>query len=282
MAPLVPRPRSPIAPVSRRIDRNIGAGVLVLLATLFTLVACDGGEAADLAQLEDALAGSQAVTFPNGDGQELAGRTFGPADAPVGVVLAHGLSANQSAWYAIADRLGAEGYRVLTFDFRGYCPGGDAGCSEGSKAIETTPGDVAAALDRLREGGQRRLAVIGSSMGGTAALVAAAGEGDDLAAVISLSAPAVIGGLAAGPDVLERVTAAKLFLAGTGDPTAAAAAEDFFNQSLQPKRFELLTTDDHGAQMFKGNQAEQTRTLVLGWLAAYLAEPTDRAAQDGA
>ena len=30
---------------------------------------------------------------------------------------------DQSAWYFFADRLGERGYRVLTFDFRGYCPG---------------------------------------------------------------------------------------------------------------------------------------------------------------
>ena len=85
---------------------------------------------------------------------QLAGRLFGPDDATAGVVLAHMLPADQTSWFDFADRLGELGYRVLTFDFRGYCPGGDAGCSEGQKDATAIWQDVAAPWAFLRIAGR--------------------------------------------------------------------------------------------------------------------------------
>lgn len=90
-------------------------------------------------------------------------------------------------------------------------------------------------------------------------------------AVITLSAPESISGLAAGPDVMAGVSAAKLFIAATGDPTAARAAEAFYNSSIQPKRYEIVTSNDHGTDLLEGNQGARVRELIYGWLAQYLA-----------
>ena len=46
-----------------------------------------------------------------------------------------------------ADQLGELGYRTLTFDFRGYCPGATRGCSEG---IEGHHRDLAGRRRRRR------------------------------------------------------------------------------------------------------------------------------------
>ncbi|HEY7476600.1 MAG TPA: alpha/beta fold hydrolase [Actinomycetota bacterium] len=241
-------------------------GFLVAIATLsLATVACDQSAR----RTSDAIESSTAVTFEAG-GVELSGRLFGPEDAPVGVVLAHMLPADQSAWYVTAGRLADQGYRVLTFDFRGFCPGGDAGCSEGELDVDAAPVDLAAALDYLRSQGVSRAGLVGASMGGTAALVVAAGEGDDVGAVVTLSAPEGIEGLTAGPEVLQRVNGAKLFVAGTGDATAAAAAETFFDESLQPKRVEIVTSDDHGTDLLTGNQGERVYGLLEGWLLAHV------------
>jgi pimeloyl-ACP methyl ester carboxylesterase len=245
--------------------------VAALLAALLPItLAASCGNPSDDERIRAALEGSTAVRFRTGDGVRLAGRLFGPADATAGVVLAHMLPADQSSWFPFADRLGDAGYRVLTFDFRGYCPGGDAGCSRGEKDPAAAPDDLAAAVDVLRDDGASRIALVGASMGGTASLVVAAERGDAIAAVVTLSAPAQLGGLAAGPEVLDRVTAATLFLAGSSDATAAEAAQAFYERSPQPKRLELLTTEDHGTDMLDGNQGERSRTEILGWLDRYL------------
>src|SRR5262245_39868702 len=105
--------------------------MFLAVAALVALVACDQSDEIRQQALDD----STAVTFPSADGVALAGRLFGPDTATTGVVLAHMLPADQSSWFDFADRLGGSGYRVLTFDFRGYCPGGVAGCSEGRKDV---------------------------------------------------------------------------------------------------------------------------------------------------
>jgi pimeloyl-ACP methyl ester carboxylesterase len=214
--------------------------------------------------------GSKEITFQSTDGVKLDGRLFGPDKGSAGVVLAHMFPADQSAWYFFADRLGDLGYRVLTFDFRGYCPGGDAGCSEGEKNIPAIWQDVEGAVAALRSKGVTRLALVGASMGGTASLIVAAKQGRDIDAVITLSAPLAFEGLDASPQVLAEVSAAKLFIAGNEDIAAAQAVDAFYGQSLQPKRPVILTTDDHGTDILSGNQAGIVSTEMINWLERYL------------
>ena len=80
--------------------------------------------------------GSRAVSFESSDGVELDGRLFG--EGGTGVVLAHMRPADQRSWYAFARRLADQGYLVLTFDFRGTCPGGEGGCSSGELEISVS------------------------------------------------------------------------------------------------------------------------------------------------
>lgn len=238
----------------------------VATALALVLPACHQAEAIRTQALSD----SRAVEFESTDGVRLAGRLFGPEGATAGVVLAHMMPADQSSWFDFADQLGGLGYRTLTFDFRGYCPGGDAGCSQGDKDISAIWQDVAGAVGFLRMQGVRRIGLVGASMGGTASLVYASQSGSNIDAVVTLSAPDAVEGLTAGPEVLQTVSAAKLFLAGSVDGNAAATAQAFFDETLQPKRVETLTTGDHGTDILEGNQAELARNLITDWLGLHV------------
>ena len=88
--------------------------------------------------------------------------------------------------------------------------------------------------------------------------------------MVTLSAPDSIEGLTAGPDVVQVVTAAKLFLAGNGDASAAQTAQTFYDESLQPKRVEILTSNDHGTDLLEGNQGEIVTKLILDWLGQHV------------
>jgi pimeloyl-ACP methyl ester carboxylesterase len=220
-----------------------------------------------------ALADSRLVQFQSIDGVTLSGRLFGPDGAASVVILAHMEGSDQRAWFDFADRLGGLGYRVLTFDFRGYCPGGDAGCSKGTKDQAEIWNDVSGAVGLLHTEGARRIALVGAGMGGTASLVVASQTGKEIAAVITLSAPASIGGLQAGPIEMQTVTAAKLFLAGNGDVAGSEAAQTFYDESGQPKRVEILTTTDRGTDILTGNQGEIAGNLIVDWLAQYVPVP---------
>ncbi len=251
---------------------RVAAPRSILPVLLVSAVAASGCHQAERIRTQ-AIADSQPVTFSTSDGVQLAGRVFGPADAAAGVVLAHMLPGDQGSWFAFADRLGGMGYRALTFDFRGTCPGGVAGCSEGSASSSSAELDVAAAVRYLKHAGIKRIGLVGASAGGTASLVVAAGSDQAIDAVVTLSAPNAVGGSVAGPDVLQAVTAAKLFIAGNGDAVAAQTAQAFYDESAPPKRVEILTTSDRGTDLLEGNQAEIAGNLIVGWLNQYVAVP---------
>lgn len=235
-------------------------GTLAAIAVLLSSCGGSGGSP---------ISGSREITFPSADGVTLSGRLFGPAQARVGVVLAHMFPSDQSAWFDFAERLGDRGYLALTFDFRGYCPGGEAGCSQGDKQIPGIWQDVEGAVAELRSEGVTHIALVGASMGGTASLIVASQEGRGIDAVVTLSAPPAFEGLVAGPDVLAEVSAAKLFIAGHSDIAAAQAVDGFYAQSIQPKRPVILTTDDHGTDILTGNQAGIASTEIIRWLELY-------------
>jgi pimeloyl-ACP methyl ester carboxylesterase len=240
------------------------ARTTAILATLAILLAACGGS--DVEPPTD----SREITFDSPDGITLAGRLFGPDEGSAGVVLAHMFPADQSSWYGFAARLAGEGYRVLTFDFRGYCPGGEAGCSEGDKRIPDIWQDVVGAMAALRAEGVSRIALIGASMGGTASLVAASKDGEDVEAIVTLSAPISFEGLVAGPETVSQLTGAKLFIAGHADTVAAEAVQTLYDEAVQPKRPLILTTEAHGTEILTGNQAGIASTEILNWLDRYL------------
>src|SRR6266496_3544733 len=83
----------------------------------------------------EALAMSEPVRFRAADGVPLEGRMFGSGQ--VGIVLAHMRPGDQSQWLQFAALLATEGYRVLTYNRRGTCPGGELGCSRGTARATT-------------------------------------------------------------------------------------------------------------------------------------------------
>ena len=130
---------------------NRGRAALVLAVVLSILASCESDVPIGSTD------GSKEITFTSSDGVTLSGRVFGPQEGSAGVVLAHMYPSDQSAWFDFAQRLGERGYRVLTFNFRGYCPGGDAGCSQGEKVISAIWQDVEGAVAALRDEGATRI-----------------------------------------------------------------------------------------------------------------------------
>jgi pimeloyl-ACP methyl ester carboxylesterase len=217
---------------------------------------------------------STAVTFDTSDGVTLAGRLFGPANASEGVVLAHMLPADQTSWYPFAERLASHGFRALTFDFRGYCPGGDGGCSEGDKDIGAAPTDLRAAVAFLRHQGVLRVGIAGASMGGTAALLVASTDRQGIPALVMLSAPQVLSPLAVGQAELQTVTGAKLYIAGLDDPADAATSADALAAlGPEPVHEDIEPVDEHGTNLLSSSHGEQIQSEIEAWFEHYLAAP---------
>ena len=220
-------------------------------------------------------AGGKALTFQTEDGLALSGTSFGAG--VTGVVLAHMYPADQSGWFSFAQRLGGQGYRALTFDFRGY------GESEREKDIGNLDRDVEAAVAEIQALGAEQLVLIGASMGGTAGLIAAAsepvwpgfGEGAGAAGVVTLSAPLAFRGLdarAALPDVRVPV----LLLAAEGDQSAVPDAQAMAAQLGGRSEVVVLSGDRHGTDLLSGPEGEQVAARILAFIEEL--QPVDGAA----
>lgn len=258
------------API-RRSHRLVSLVAVVAVVVAWSLAACGNPQQ----QTQDqALKDSTAVTFPTAGGVRLAGRLFGSPSDTAGVVLAPELTSDQRSWFDFADRLAGEGYRAVAFDFRGTCPGGDGGCSKGTADPTSMPADIDAAIAYLRSLGTQRIAAVGAVEAGTAALMVASRSPESLVSVMTISAPQAYAGLAAGPDVLQTLTIAKLFITGQDDVVGSQAAQAFYDNSLPPKRVVFLTTADRGTAVLSGTQAEQARNAILLELAQYVPAAT--------
>ena len=141
-----------------------------------------------LGMSRNGLAMEQQVTFGNSRDERLAGVLHLPrGEAVLGVILCHGMESSKESLKHI--RLGASlsraGFAVLRFDFTG------AGESTGDfESITCTRqvDDLEAAHDLLKDRGVSRVGVVGSSMGGTTALMYA-GAAEGVAALVTLAAP---------------------------------------------------------------------------------------------
>lgn len=130
----------------------------------------------------------ESIVFANGRGATLAGVLHHPVSSPRGAaILCHGMEStkNSEKLIMLADALAERGVLALRFDFS-Y-----VGESSGNFADITYSGEVAdlrAAFELISRHNAGRVAIFGSSMGGSIALLFAAQE-DAVAAVVSLAAP---------------------------------------------------------------------------------------------
>jgi pimeloyl-ACP methyl ester carboxylesterase len=109
------------------------------------------------------------VAFPGPEGSTLRG-WFVPVEGPAerAIVGLHGGGGDRRSWLSLVPALHAAGYPVLLYDARGH------GASDGEPSFSTWH-DLVAALDWLeRERGIGRAATLGSSLGASNAIVAAA------------------------------------------------------------------------------------------------------------
>ena len=114
--------------------------------------------------------GPWSVTFVTEDGLTLHGTVFGKGAA--GIVLAPMYIGGPDAWFPFAQMLSENGYRVLTFDYRGY------GESEGSRDVTQAAVDVTAAVDFLKANDVSPMVIIGAGIGGSAGIKASSQDLD--------------------------------------------------------------------------------------------------------
>lgn len=104
-----------------------------------------------------------------GHNLHLAADVGGPPDAPC-VAFFPGAGQTRRAWAPTATGLAQAGYRVLSLDLRGH--GGSEWARDGNYGIDAFVADIEAVLCTMKSPG----VLVGASIGGIAALMAAAGH----------------------------------------------------------------------------------------------------------
>ena len=234
----------------------------LLVALALGLVACGGGTGTPDAGTSGSAGSNVSIDVPLAPGSAEQIRLSGieRGTGSVGVVLAHMLGSSQLAWSAYASKLADEGFHVLTFDFRGH------GVSGGDRNPSLAALDLAAAVAKIRALGANRVLVVGASMGGTAALVVASTE--QLAGVVSISAPAQIDELDAGP-AARRLDEPALFVVGEKDDNRYTDAARQFNAAApQPKKLEVVAgTSAHGTALLNDqNVGSRVQRIITDFL----------------
>jgi uncharacterized protein len=171
----------------------------------------------------------RSVSFPGSGGVTLAGALHEPeAAARAAVLLAHCFTCGKDlhTMTRLARGLAARGFAVLRFDFTGL---GDSDGEFGSSTIASGVEDVLGGLDALAADAPGPLGLVGHSMGGAAALLAAVRR-PDVGSVAVLAAPSSVSlvrrHLVAVEDDLAREGEAVLELAGRRFPVRSGFLDD--------------------------------------------------------
>ena len=194
------------------------------------------------------------LRFRAPDGTRLVGHRFGGKrpGRRTAVVLAHMSEGDLCSWVPYARRLAARGFFVFPFDFRGH--GFSEGAQDHGKAVADTIGAVRA----VRALGARRVVVVGASLGGIAAVIAAPRLRPPVQGVVSVSGPAAIEGELDARAAAPRLRVPTLYIAAEQDQNVpydfAAEARELHDLTGTPeKRVELFPGSLHGTFLVDGS-----------------------------
>jgi alpha-beta hydrolase superfamily lysophospholipase len=173
------------------------------------------------------------------------------------VILAHGANEDQAAWQPFAQELAAKGIAAVTFDFRGF---GETG---GAKDPSKLAADLDVAVRFLKSQDWPLVYIVGSDIGGTAALKVAVNE--DLAGVATISSlPNAGNGLDATSDI-PKVVEPKLFLAGGADLAANSAVLTMNGAATEPRTsLAPQGVSLHGIALLQNDAAKQALLSFIG------------------
>ncbi len=181
-----------------------------------------------------------------------------------GIVLAHGGWFNKESWKTQAETLEKAGFRVMAINFRGY--GESRGSGQADPLSAPLYQNVLAAVGYLREKGAKTVSVIGGSMGGSAAGVAAIAA--EPRAIDRLVFPGS-GGSSRNPD---KMPGRKLFIVaredlGPGDIPRLPRIRESHERTTGPKQLFIVDGSAHAQFLFATDQAERVMHEIPRFLA---------------
>ena len=227
------------------------------MAVVVGLASCDRGApdgGADAAPTATSSSDAQGPAVPRTpvhfdalDGVRIEGSTFG--SGRVGVVLGHGSPGNQTEWWPFAETLAERGYMALAIDFRSFCPGGRAGCSGDGTTADAWQ-DMLGGARYLERQGVKQVVLMGSSMGGTASVVAASQPEADVAGAIALSGSSDCCGMHADKQVIEAIHVPMLLVVGRLDAGFVGSTRRWSSWAGRGAETDIVPSGEHGLDFF--------------------------------
>jgi alpha-beta hydrolase superfamily lysophospholipase len=225
--------------------RLVAVAVAVLVAAVANVAPADPA-----ARWDGCTPKAGDVRFSAADGTKLVGHRYG--SGTTAVVLVHQIRGSICQWAPYAKRLAGLGYTAFALDLRGN---GDSQ-RRAYPANQRYGGDVAAAVKAVRRLGAREVFLVGASLGGSAAISAAANTRPAVDGVVSVSGAA---DLAGAIDAVTRVQVPSLFVAGADDTDFANDARRLYAaSSAKDKTLEVLPgAYEHGTQLVAARSSVQ-------------------------
>lgn len=201
------------------------------------------------------------IKFRAADGVLIAGMFFGRGKTTV--ILGHQSDSTLCTWVPFARRLKRMGYQAFAIDFRGY------GASSSRRGRLNEGADMAAAAKVARARG-KTVILMGASLGGAAALVAAP-QLTPAPPVISLSGPGNFGSLNAIAAV-HSASFPVLLAAASEDSPFAEDAQTMYDAALTTdKKLQIVPGFDHGLLLLIPPSSATILPLVDAFLASHAA-----------
>jgi pimeloyl-ACP methyl ester carboxylesterase len=197
------------------------------------------------------VAPQQRLNFSS-EGETIEADLYGRLPAARVAILVHGQNWDASGWKGVAPLFVARGVPALAVNLRGY--GGSGGKTNRYRAGKpwTPVADLRAAKAALRERGVKEVALVGSSMGGSAVLASSFEE--DIECVVAISAP-----VAAVPDELsKKISGRKLFVCADRDSLRATPnVLSCFAAASAPKKLVLFGGREHSRARFGASYGDE-------------------------
>jgi pimeloyl-ACP methyl ester carboxylesterase len=203
------------------------------------------------------VAPQQRLSFSS-EGETIEADLYGRLTAARVAILVHGQNWDASGWKGVAPLFVARGVPALAVNLRGY--GGSSGKTNRYRAGKpwTPVADLRAAKAALHDRGVKEIALVGSSMGGSAVL--ASSFEDDIECVVAISAP-----VAAVPDELsKKISGRKLFVCADRDSLRATPnVLSCFTAAAAPKKLVLFGGREHSRAMFGASYGDEALSEIV-------------------
>tara|TARA_Y100000590_G_scaffold64432_1_gene69278 strand:- start:12930 stop:13451 length:522 start_codon:yes stop_codon:yes gene_type:complete len=164
---------------------------------------------------------------------------------------------DQSNWWPFARTLRDKGYKVLTYDFRGFRD------SFGEAALDSSYEDLNAAIDYFVDQNVSKIVLIGAGIGGTASL--RVGNHPSVVGVVTLSSSPIVGALNVVDDI-PAIKAPKMFLAAEEDTFNVRSTDVFLQMSGDPKERHIMKGAEQGTNMLIGPSGPSAKGLIIDFL----------------